>query len=145
MNLTITRLGPQDVARAHANCALFRDMANASEQLTQFLADPDSILVVAEIDGLPVGQIIGYLLNRWDAKKPMLFAYSIDVLESCRRRGIARRLMKQFFQIGNEAGCGKSFLFTSESNTPAMKLYQAMGGIRLGADDVMFLWKDENY
>lgn len=140
MNLAITRLGPEDTGRAADNCRLFWDMDHADRNLEAYLNDPKCILLVAEADGRPAGQIIGYILRRWDSKQPILFLYSIDVAESLRRRGVARALIKEFLRIGRESGCGKSFVFTNESNTPAMKLYRIAGGNRIYQDDVMFQW-----
>ena len=104
-------------------------------------ADPSCILLVAELDGEPVGQIVGHILKRWDSKGPMLFLFSIDVVEPQRRKGVARELIREFHRVGREAGCATSFVFTNEANTPAMQLYQALGGSRTNPDDVMFEWE----
>lgn len=141
MNLRINRLGPDDAGRAEANCSLFWDMTDAAPNLAAYLADPDCILLVAEVDGEPAGQIVGHILKRWDSKSPMLFLFSIDVVKTHRRKGVARSLMEEFLRTGKEAGCGSSFVFTNESNTPAMQMYQALGGTRTNPDDVMFEWE----
>ena len=141
MNLTIRRLGPEDAASAQCNCALFWNMGKAERNLADFLADPNCILLVGEIDGEPAGQIVGHILKRWDSKSPMFFLYSIDVAESHRRKSVARGLIEEFLLIGEKAGCRSSFVFTNESNSPAMNMYQALGGTRTHPDDVMFEWK----
>jgi len=141
MNLIIRRLGPEDAAVAQTNCALFWDMGSAERNLNGFLADPNCILLVGEIDGEPAGQIVGHILKRWDTKRPMLFLYSIDVAESHRRKSVARGLIEKFLHLGRKAGCKSSFVFTNESNVPAMQLYKALGGTRTHPDDVMFEWK----
>ncbi len=141
MNLTIRRLGPEDAACAQTNCTLFWDMGSADRNLVDFLADPNCILLVGEIDGEPAGQIVGHILKRWDSKRPMLFLYSIDVAESHRRRSLARGLIEEFLRIGRKAGCKSSFVFTNSSNAPAMHMYEALGGTRTHPDDVMFEWK----
>ncbi|MBN1550207.1 GNAT family N-acetyltransferase [bacterium] len=139
-NLTIKRMGPEDLEQARDNCTLFWKMNHAIANLKAFLADPGCILLTAEIDGNPAGQVTGYILRRWDSKKPKLFLYSIDVLESHRRKGVARQLITEFRRIGKEAGCGAAFVFTNASNIPAMLLYQYSGGVRTYSDDVMFEW-----
>jgi ribosomal protein S18 acetylase RimI-like enzyme len=141
MSVSVSRLGPDDLERARANCEMFWDMSRAPKNLPEFLADPDCILLVAEVDGEPAGQIIGYILKRWDSKKPMLFLYSIDVVEHYRRKGVASKLIEEFRGIGGRSGCGTTFVFTSESNAPAMSLYKALGGTRINPDDVMFEWE----
>lgn len=139
--LEIFQLGPEDATRAQANCALFWDMSAADDNLNAYLKDPNCLLLVAEIDGEPVGQIVGYLLQRWDSKRPKLFLYSIDVVASHRRQGIARRLLEALLRIGEDAGSGSVFVITSESNTAAMHLYPVLGGTRINPDDVMFEWE----
>jgi len=141
MKLIISRLSSNDLDRAYANCSLFWDMSAANINLKDYLADKNCILLVAEVDGEPSGQIVGHILKRWDSKKPLLFLYSIDVVESKRRKGIARKLIEEFLRIGRKSGCGKSFVFTNESNIPAMETYLALGGTRTNIDDVMFEWK----
>lgn len=141
MNLTIRRLGPEDAVHAQTNCTLFWDMGSADKNLDCFLSDPNCILLVGEIDGEPAGQIVGHILKRWDSKSPMLFLFSIDVVESQRRRSVARGLIEEFLRMGRKAGCRSSFVFANESNAPAMHMYQALGGTRTNTDDVMFEWK----
>ena len=141
MNLKISRLRSEDTDRAYTNCSLFWDMSPADDNLKTYLLDQNCILLIAEVDGVPVGQVVGHILKRWDSKKPMLFLFSIDVVESQRRKGVARRLIEEFLRIGKESGCGGSFVFTNESNIPAMEMYRALGGKRTNPDDVMFEWK----
>ena len=124
-----------------ANCTLFWDMHGARDNLAAFLADPNCILLAADVAGKPVGQVTGHILRRWDSKPPMLFLFSIDVLEAHRQKGVARKMIQLFHRIGKEAGCGGSFVFTNASNTPAMALYQSLGGKRTNPDDVMFEWE----
>lgn len=141
MNMTITRLGPNDAARAQVSCALFGNMKDAMPNLMAYLSDSSCILLVAEVDGEPAGLVIGYLLKRWDSRGPMLYLYSIDVVESHRRRGLGHALIKELLRIGKEAGCESSFVFTNESNGPAMQMYRGLGGTRTNTDDVMFEWQ----
>ena len=140
MSLLITRLGPGDGDRALKNCSLFRNMRGETANLSDFLADRSCILVTAEADGRQAGQVLGYILRRWDPQPPKLFLYSIDVLEEFRRRGIARQMIREFNKIGSESGCGEAFVLTCESNEPAMRLYESTGGSRTFPDDVMFQW-----
>lgn len=139
--MRIRRLGPEDVEAALGNCRLFWDMESAGGNLAAFLADPDCILLAAEVDGRPVGQIVGHVLKRWDARRPRLLLHSIDVVESHRRRGAARRLIRAFHRIGEAAGCGSSTVFTEESDAPATGLYRAVGGSRADTGGALFEWR----
>lgn len=139
--VSIARLDAEDLGKAEKNCRLFWRMAGESTHLKAFLEDPQCIMLAAEVDGEHAGQIVGYILRRWDRKPPMLFLYSIDVTERFRRRGVARRLIHEFLRLGKEQGCGTSFVMTNEGNIPAMELYRSAVGIRANQDDVLFQWK----
>ncbi len=141
MELAVSRLGTGDVDRAYANCTLFWQMPRSNEKLVEFLSDECNVLVVAELDGKPVGQALGYIVRRWDVKLPKLFLYSIDVAEMHRRQGIGRRLVEAFRQVGQESGCGSTFVPTSEQNIPAVRLHEAIGGKRAtDSHAVIFEW-----
>lgn len=116
-------------------------MKDASANLAAYLSDPNCILLVGDVDGEPAGQIVGHILKRWDARRPMLFLYSIDIVATYRRKGIARRLLDEFLRLGKEAGCDSAFVLTNASNTPAMRLFEALGGTRSNPDDAMFEWQ----
>ncbi|HOP26872.1 MAG TPA: GNAT family N-acetyltransferase [Candidatus Sabulitectum sp.] len=139
--VSIARLGAENLGKAEENCRLFWKMAGARPDLKEFLEDPQCIMLAAEVGGEHAGQIVGYILRRWDEKPPMLFLYSIDVAERFRRNGVARRLVREFLRLGKEQGCGTSFVMTNEGNVPAMELYRSAGGIRANQDDVLFQWK----
>ena len=116
-------------------------MSPSKEKISKFLEDDNHVLVVAEICKKPIGQAVGYVLKRWDAKPSKLFLYSIDVIETHRRQGIGRQLIEAFRQIGRESGCGSTFVPTSEWNIPAVRLYEASDGKRTTASDaVTFEW-----
>lgn len=140
---TITRYGPEDLEAAFQNVSLFWEVPPAEEALRSFLAEPRNVFIAAQVHGEQAGQAIGYILPRWDGNPPMLFLYTIDVLPVFRRRGVGRKLIEAFRRAGERAGCGKTFVLTSETNAPAMALYAGTGARRPHDDDVMFVW-DEN-
>ena len=143
MELTVTRAEASHLDRVYANCCLFWRMPNSAGNLAEFLRDESNVLIVAEIGGTPVGQVVGYILRRWDAKPPKLFLYSIDVVESHRRQGIGRRLLEAFHEVGRESGCEEMFVPTDEQNTAAVRLYEACGGRRTtGSSAVTFEWTE---
>jgi ribosomal protein S18 acetylase RimI-like enzyme len=57
----------------------------------------------------------------------MLYLHSLEVAESCRRRGIGRGLLRSFMEAGVGLGAGKMFLITGEDNVAARRLYESMG------------------
>ncbi|NEQ23652.1 MAG: GNAT family N-acetyltransferase [Microcoleus sp. SIO2G3] len=140
--LSITRLTTDEWEKAQASIMLFWDIAPSQETIVKFLSNSQNILLSAEIGNSPVGQVIGYILDRWDKDEPMLFLYSIDVAESYQRRGIGTALIEAVRKVGREQGCSESFVFTNESNPAGMQLYLSTGGKRSNPDDVVMFEYD---
>jgi ribosomal protein S18 acetylase RimI-like enzyme len=140
--LSITRLKIDELEKAQASVELFWDTLPSQKTITKFLSNSHNILLSAELDGLLVGQAIGYILERWDVDAPMLFLYSIDVAENYRRRGIGTALIAAIREIGMLQGCAEGFVLTNESNFAAMQLYQSTGGKISTPDDVVMFEYD---
>ena len=137
-NWIIRRLSSDDWDMALRNTRLFWKGPSTRETVTKFLSNPKNYFLSAEVENIPVGQLLGYLLDHWDGTGSMLFLYTIDVVEQHRRKGIARALITEFKKIKNEMGCSEIFVLTHESNQAAMQLYASMGGIRVAQDEAMF-------
>jgi ribosomal protein S18 acetylase RimI-like enzyme len=140
--LSIIRLTTDEWEKAQASITLFWDTAPSQETIVKFLSNSQNILLSAELDEELVGQVIGYILDRWDKDKPMLFLYSIDVAETYQRRGIGTALIEAVRKLGREQDCSESFVFTNESNLAGMQLYQSTGGKRSNPDDVVMFEYD---
>jgi ribosomal protein S18 acetylase RimI-like enzyme len=140
--LSIIRLTTDEWEKAQASITLFWDTAPSQETIVKFLSNSQNILLSAELDEELVGQVIGYILDRWDKDEPMLFLYSIDVAETYQRRGIGTALIEAVRKLGREQGCSESFVFTNESNLAGMQLYQSTGGKRSNPDDVVMFEYD---
>jgi hypothetical protein len=52
--LSISRLRIDDYSQAAVNCSLFWDTSNSSQNLSDFLREPNNILLVAEVEGQQV-------------------------------------------------------------------------------------------
>lgn len=142
MEVSITRLTTDEWKKAQASITLFWDTAPSQETIVKFLSNSQNILLSAELDDSLVGQVIGYILERWDKDEPMLFLYSIDVAETHRRRGIGTALIEAIRKLGRTQGCSEAFVFTNEGNPAAMQLYQSTGGKRSNPDDVVMFEYD---
>ncbi len=142
MEVSITRLTIDESEKALLSITLFWDTTPSQETIVKFLSNSQNILLSAEVDDLPVGQAIGYLLDRWDKDEPMLFLYSIDVAETYRRKGIGTALIAAVRKLGRVQGCSEAFVFTNESNLAGMQLYQSTGGKRSNPDDVVMFEYD---
>lgn len=140
--LSITRLTTNEWEKAQASIALFWDIEPSQKIIVKFLNNSQNILLSAEINDLPVGQVIGYILDRWDQDEPMLFLYSIDVAETYQRRGIGTALIEAVKKLSRAQGCSEAFVFTNASNLAAMQLYQSTGGKKSNPDDVVMFEYD---
>lgn len=79
--------------------------------------DPD-LFLVAEINGLVVGTIIG----GFDGRRGMI--YHLAVQSDVRQQGIGSMLLKEVEKRLQAKGCKKCYLLVSAENTDAMKFYE---------------------
>jgi ribosomal protein S18 acetylase RimI-like enzyme len=108
--------------------------------LKSFLNDSSTFAFVAVEEGLFVGVIYGYILQK-PFNEPMFYIHSLDVDVRYRRRGIGTKLMEKAIRYGEELGCYKGFVITNQSNEYACKVYEKLGGIRTHQDDVVYEYK----
>ena len=99
------------------------------------LAEPDLVNVVAVDAGEPVGFVYGYVLRRYEATS--FFIYSVDVVESHQRRGIAKAMLARLSDLGKSGRWDEMFVLTNAGNAAAMALYTSAGGVRPPPDDVV--------
>ena len=82
--------------------------------------DPD-LFLVAELDGLIVGTVIG----GFDGRRGMV--YHLAVVPEYRRQGLANRLMDEIETRLRQKGCRKAYLLVKKGNDVARLLYEARG------------------
>ena len=97
--------------------------------LLRFLSRPENVWIVAVDDGVPVGYLLAYLLDRVDRDQQMMFFYEIGVAESHRRRGVGKRLIGELKSICREADVMKMWVPTGRSNVAATRLYTSTGAV----------------
>ena len=117
----------------------------------EILADPEQVVIVAEMDNQVVGYAWAHAENdpaiEWDAE-----IISMHILPEHKRQGLGKKLFRAVaLQLG-EQGCASVYLWVLEDNHPARKFYEALGGeltgehqIRLGDrefTEVAYEWKD---
>lgn len=142
MEVSITRLTPDEWKKALDSIRLFWDTVPSQETIVKFLSNSQNILLLAEVDDAIAGQVIVYILDRWDQDEAMLFLYSIDVAETHQRQGIGTALIEAVRKLSRAHGCSEAFVFTNKSNLAAMQLYQSTGGKRSSPDDVVMFEYD---
>jgi ribosomal-protein-alanine acetyltransferase len=90
------------------------------------LRSPQTRVTVAD-DG---GDIIGYAVLFVAADEAELA--NIAVIAEARGRGIGRRLLEAALDNASAAGAGAIYLEVRASNTPAQRLYEQAGFVRIG-------------
>ena len=108
-----------------------------------WLENPSNVLIAATEVGRPVGFALGYLLDRVDEARSMLFFYEIVVASDYRRRGIGRRLVEAMKTIAHEKQVTKMWVQTDPANTAARALYQYAGGAECTDPDLLYVWTDQ--
>jgi aminoglycoside 3-N-acetyltransferase I len=103
-------------------------------------------LIVAFDDGVPVGYLLAYLLDRVDRVQQMMFFYEIGVAASHRRRGVGTRLIGEVKSICREADVMKMWVPTGRSNVAATRLYASTGAVPLpSGDEVTYAYPRESF
>src|SRR5579884_1455494 len=128
----ITRF--EDVAAAGQ---LF-DAAPRVEATRRFLADERHHLLIAYVEGVPVGMVTGVEMTHPD-KGSEMFLYELGVDESYQGRGIGRELTSALARLARDRGCYGMWVVTELDNAAALATYRSAGGVLEGGK-VLLEW-----
>ncbi|MDE2292534.1 MAG: ribosomal protein S18-alanine N-acetyltransferase [Elusimicrobia bacterium] len=95
-------------------------------QFAEELGRPDRLLLVAEVEGKPVGHVAAWLVG----DEAQLF--TIVVGAQAERQGVGRALLNEVKHRAREAGFRRVALEVSEQNAAARALYERCGGRIVG-------------
>lgn len=144
MSFRILRLKPGDESLAEESIkniwTPYGSSSASRKYLTKFLTDDDHYLYVAMEDSKPVGMVLAYRIAQLTREQTMMYLHAIDVLPSHQNHGVGTALIEELKRICVEKGITKMWLDTSQSNLPAMALYEKTGGTRMGMDEAGFKW-----
>lgn len=129
-NITLKRLGIDDLASLLAVPDGLFDNEMIPEQARAFLEDPKHELILAYIGDLAVGMASANVLLHPD-KEPSMFINEVGTRDEFTRRGIATTLMTEMISVARNRGCEGVWLGTEIDNGPAIGLYRS-----LDADEV---------
>ena len=146
MRSAVRRLGPEDAALAAEAVRRIKETGPhvAEDYLRRFLARPENLLIVADVDGAPAGFLVAYALDRVDRDRRMVCLYEIGVAVGSRRRGLATAMIEALLAWCREQGVMKTWVITDRSNEPAMRLYARTGARPDAGEDVVFVWPAED-
>jgi len=92
--------------------------------LAAYVSDPRHAMMVAEEDGLVVGQIRGNVHLQPD-RAPDLYIDNLGTAPSHQRRGIATQLIQALVAWGETQGCTYVWLGTETDNASGISFYEA--------------------
>ena len=116
-----------------------------SDGMRLWLENPSNVLIAATEAAWPVGFALGYLLDRVDEARSMLFFYEIVVASDDRRRGIGKRLVEAMKAIAREQQVTKMWVQTDPDNTAARELYQCAGGTECIDPNLLYVWTEKSF
>jgi ribosomal protein S18 acetylase RimI-like enzyme len=104
----------------------------------EFLVDPRHHLAVAIEDQVVIGFASGVHYIHPDKAHPEFWVNEVGVAPAFQKRGVGKALMGALLAEARELGCKEAWVLTERDNTPAMRLYQSLGGDEAAEKTVMF-------
>lgn len=132
----IRRLGPGDIADLRRLNALFgaafSDVAAYAQKLDnayiEGLLRKDSMhALVAFADGLVIGGLVAYELDKFERMQCEMYIYDLAVAEPYRRRGVATALIEALQAIAAQRCAWVIFVQADYGDDPAIALYEKLG------------------
>lgn len=125
---TLRRAGPPDATSLAALHAGSFARAWDAVSLAPFLAAPSCLCLIASRapDALPQG----FLIARTAGDEAELLTLAVDPAH--RRQGVAGALLDEAVRVLRAAGVKQMFFEVEHGNTPALRLYESFGAIRVG-------------
>lgn len=119
-----------DFIRALADYERLRDACVATEDAlhaTLFGARPAAEVVLAELDGAPVGFALFFHNYSTFLAKPGLYLEDLFVRPAARGHGVGKALLVHLAGLAVARGCGRFEWSVLDWNAPAIGFYRALG------------------
>lgn len=139
-NIDVRWLGPDD--EALANRAMREVLEETGGIAEGWLADDRVHLAVVVAEGAPVGVAYGHTLPLPDGRVEMLL-YSLDVLQTHRRRGYGRALVEAFLERTRSLGFDELWVLTGPENEAGNATYRSVGPPSEREVSVMYVWSTQ--
>ena len=109
--------------------------SDESEEIQKKLQHDPDLFLVAELDGILIGTVIG----GFDGRRGLI--YHLAVRHDLRKKGIGSLLMDEVERRLKDKGCVKSYLLVTAENKQAMRFYEKrswehMESVRLYGKDL---------
>ncbi len=111
-----------EYAATRENDPALVDFPEEIESLPGFYSPPDGDIILAFLEGRPVGCVAVHRLDEETCEMKRLY-----VSPSCRKRGIGMRLARAVLSLAGEMGYSRMCLDTIPNMKAAQSLYESMG------------------
>lgn len=135
MNYSVKRLKQDDLALMRSLNVLFSEVFEDPESyqsnvpsddyLQRFLASENTIVLAAEADGIVIGGLVAYILDKFEQERREVYLYDLAVATDHHRKGIGRRLIDELKTAAHEAGAYVVFVQADEGDE-AIKFYESL-------------------
>jgi aminoglycoside 3-N-acetyltransferase I len=135
--LIVRRLGADDVELLRGLNALFAVAFGEQETylaappiddyLRDLLAKEHIVALVALAEGVILGGLVAYELDKFERMRRELYIYDLAVAEEHRRRGVATALIEHLREIAAQRGAWVIFIQADLGDEPAIALYDKLG------------------
>lgn len=95
--------------------------------LTRLLAKEHFFAVVAMADGMVIGGLAVYQLDKFEQDRREIYIYDLAVLAEHRRKGVATGLIGELIRIAAERDVYVIFVQADLEDGPAIALYESLG------------------
>ena len=135
-NISITPATPDDVPvilRFIRGLAEYEKLSHAcvatedALRTTLFDERPAAEVLIARLDGTPVGFALFFQSYSTFLAKPGIYLEDLFVLPEHRGRGAGKALLVRLAQVARERGCGRMEWSVLDWNAPAIEFYQRVG------------------
>ena len=111
-----------------------RDACVATEAAvreTLFGADPAASVLIAEVDGTPVGFALWCRNYSTFLAKPGIWLEDLFVVPEARGRGVGKALLAALAAIAVERGWGRVDWYVLDWNAPSIAFYRSLGAVAM--------------
>jgi aminoglycoside 3-N-acetyltransferase I len=137
MSATYKRLEADDLAlfrqlnavfgRAFGELWTYNSAPPGDAYLKSLLGRRHVVPLVALEDGLVLGGLVAYVLEKFEQERREIYIYDLAVDEPHRRRGIARGLIRLLQEIARVEDAYVIFVQADYGDLPAITLYESLG------------------
>lgn len=101
------------------------------EHLRQLLDSSSNCLILALLNGKPIGFTIAYTMPQYERDGKMAYLFDIGVVPEHHRKGIASRMIGLLKECMHRQGVSSVWVGADVNNTPAISLYESTGAKRV--------------